>query len=167
MPPKTDSAARKPRSFEKWKYELRNLKFLGEFMAATGLNTTSAGEKIGISQVSIYYWLKKDDARLSAVIRLIEACGYNIFFDIVDPEVLSPENGIFIETKPRFPEKKLSFLYEALDSVDKEELARKIQAGYSTLYYWFQHDDLLVSCIFKIADAIGKKVRITIRPKNA
>lgn len=165
MPPKTDSATRRPRAFEKGKYDLRNLKFLGEFMSKVGLNTTSAGEKIGISQVSVYYWLKKDDARLSAVVSLIEACGYNVFFDLVDPEVLAPENGIFIETKPRFPEKRLSFLYEALDGVDKEDLAKRIQAGYSTLYYWFQHDDLLVSCIFKIADAIGKKVRVCIRPR--
>lgn len=161
MPPQKDSAALRTRAFQKDKYDLKNLKFLGEFMSALGLNTTTAGEKIGISQVAIYYWLKKDDARLSAVTNLIEACGYKISIELVaEPD--RDSNDVIIIEKPQ--SKKLSFLAEALADQDKEALAKKIGIGFSTIYYWFEHDDIYVSYIYQIAEAIGKKVKITIRP---
>ena len=163
MPPKTDSTARKPRAFDKTKYELKNLRFLGEFMAATGLTTSSAGEKIGISQVSIYYWLKKDDAKLSAVMNLIEACGYRMTISIVSEDLES--DNFSIELKPTESGKRLAFLADALKDVDKEEVAKKIEMGYSTVYYWLEHDDINISYIYRIADAIGRKVKITIRPR--
>lgn len=163
MPPINDSIVR-PRALQKDKYELKNLKFLGDFMSAMGLTTTTAGEKIGLTQVSIYYWLKKDDARLSAVNKLIEACGYKLIIDLVDPDPDPKDTEIVIEV-PR--EKLLSFLSEALSDQDKEEVAKKLNIGYTTIYYWFSHDDIFVSYIYKVAEAIGKKVKITIRPKEA
>lgn len=163
MPPQKDSTAPRARAFQKDKYDLKNLKFLGEFMSALGLNTTTAGEKIGISQVAIYYWLKKDDARLSAVTNLIEACGYKISIELVADPVQDSNDVIIIE-KPH--SKKLSFLSEALADQDKEALAKKIGIGFSTIYYWFEHDDIYISYIYQIAGAIGKKVKITIRPNT-
>lgn len=163
MPPQKDSAAPRVRAFQKDKYDLKNLKFLGEFMSALGLNTTTAGEKIGISQVAIYYWLKKDDARLSAVTNLIEACGYKLTIELVSDPAADSNDVIIIE-KPH--SKKLSFLVDALADQDKEALAKKIGIGFSTIYYWFEHDDIYVSYIYQIAEAIGKKVKITIRPQK-
>lgn len=163
MPPIKDRSTR-TRTFQKDKYQLKNLKFLGEFMSAVGLNTTTAGEKIGLSQVSIYYWLKKDDARLSTVSKLIEECGYtlNVEFVAVSEE---PTNDIIIIERPNT--KRLSFLSEALCDQDKESVAKKLGIGFSTIYYWLEHDDMYISYIYMIADAIGKKVKISIRPKKA
>lgn len=160
MPPIKDRTPR-TRAFQKDKYQLKNLKFLGEFMSATGLNTTTAGEKIGITQVSIYYWLKKDDARLSTVKKLIEACGYSLSIEFVaSPEETSDD--IIIIQKPQG--KRLSFLSEALSTQDKDAVAKKLGIGFSTIYYWLEHDDIFISYIYKIADAIGKKVKVSIRP---
>ena len=163
MPPKTDSEVRKPRAFDKTKYELKYLRFLGEFMTAAGLTTTTAGEKIGISQVSIYYWLKKDDAHIATVMKLIEACGYRMEISLVPEE--QDNEGFSIELRPSRSDKRLSFLADALKDVDKEELAAKIGMGYSTIYYWLKHDDMYISYIYRIAEAIGRKVKITIRPQ--
>ena len=49
------------------KWELQNLKFVGEFMEVNGLSTTMIAEKLDISRQSVYYWLKKDDAMISNI----------------------------------------------------------------------------------------------------
>lgn len=162
MPPTKDRIVRK-RTLQKDRYELKNLKFLGDFMSATGLTTTTAGEKIGLSQVSIYYWLKKDDAHLSTVTKLIEACGFKLIIEYVPAEETDVRKTEIVIEVPR--EKRLSFLSEALSSADKEVVARELGIGLSTIYYWFDHDDIFISYIYKIADIIGMKVRITIRPQ--
>jgi len=155
MPPKQDGSPR-VRSFQRDKYDLKNLKFLGDFMSALGLNTTTAGEKIGISQVSVYYWLKKDDAKLSTVEKLINACGYSLSIEFVDPEM-----EIIMEINRT---KRLSFLSEALSVCDKEMIAKELGMGLTGIYYWLSHDDVNISYIYRIAELIGKKVKVTIRP---
>ena len=132
-------------------------------MSALELTTTTAAEKIGLPQVSVYYWLKKDDARLSAVDNLIDKCGYILSIDYVplNPE---PESNteIYLEPPKR---KRLSFLANALSEQDKQMVAEKLNMGFSTIYYWQEHDDIFISYIYKIADILEKKVKITIRPK--
>ena len=161
MPPIIDGVARK-RALQKDKYDLHNLKFLGDFMTTLGLTTTSAGEKIGLTQVSIYYWLKKDDARLSMVNKLIDACGYKLIIELVEPVVNPADTEIIIEA-PR--DRLLSVLSEALSDQDKEAVAKQLGLGQTTIYYWFSHDDIFISYVYKIAEIIGKKVKITIRQK--
>ena len=131
-------------------------------MTTLGLTTTSAGEKIGLTQVSIYYWLKKDDARLSMVNKLIDACGYKLIIELVEPVVNPADTEIIIEA-PR--DRLLSFLSEALSDQDKEAVAKQLGLGQTTIYYWFSHDDIFISYVYKIAEIIGKKVKITIRQK--
>ena len=162
MPPVKDKIVRK-RTLQKDKYELSNLRFLGEFMSALGLTTTTAAEKVGLTQVSVYYWLKKDDAKLSAVDRLIDACGFKLTIDLVPREQDSEGNTMILIELPR--KKRLSFLADALSDQDKEMVAEKLGIGFSTVYYWLEHDDIFISYIYKIADAIDRKVKITIRPK--
>lgn len=160
----TNDSKGRGRALQKDKYALKNLKFLGDFMTKTGLTTTTAGEKVGISQVSVYYWLKKDEARLSIVNRLIEACGYKLDIELVDSEPLPDNSPEIIISTPR--DRLLSFLSEALAGEDKEAVAEQLGIGTTTIYYWLSHDDMYISYIFKVAQAIGKKVRISITRKN-
>jgi len=155
MPPKQDGSTR-VRSFQRDKYDLKNLKFFGDFLSAVGLNTTTAGEKIGLSQVAVYYWLKKDDAKLSSIEKLINACGYRLSMEFVDPDA-----EIIMEINRT---KRLSFLAEALAVNDKEMVARELGVGLTGIYYWLSHDDVFVSYIYRIAEILGKKVRVSIRP---
>jgi hypothetical protein len=162
MPPRQKpKAAQKPRALQRDKYALKNLKFLGDFLSAMNLTTTTAGEKAGVSQVTVYYWLKKDDAHLSSVENLINACGYRLTFDFVPLETEETPADISIELAS---ERRLSFIARNINGIDKEELARKLGVGGTTVYYWLSHDDIFISYIYRIADAIGKRVKISIRP---
>ena len=163
MPPVKDKIVRK-RTLQKDKYKLKNLKFLGEFMTALGLTTTSAAQKVGLTQVSIYYWLKKDDAKLSAVENLIDKCGFILSIDLIPVEQDPQSNTEIVLELPK--RKRLSFLEDALSQQDKEQVASKLDIGFSTIYYWLEHDDIFISYIYKIAETIGYKVKISIRPKQ-
>ena len=141
------------------KYPLKNLKFLGDFMTTLRLTTTTAAEKAGLTQVTVYYWLKKDDAHLSSVENLINAWGYRLSFELV-----SPDDEISIVNIELPNEKRLAFLERAMVGVDRMELQKKLGIGTTTIYYWLTHDDIFISYIFQIAEALGKKVKINIRP---
>lgn len=141
------------------KYPLKNLKFLGDFMTALRLTTTTAAEKAGLTQVTVYYWLKKDDAHLSSVERLINAWGYKLSFELVSPG--EEDSIVNIELAS---EKRLSFLERAMANVDRAELQKRLGIGTTTIYYWLTHDDIFISYIFQIAEAMGKKVKVNIRP---
>ena len=143
------------------KYHLRNLRFLGDFMTALGLTTTTAAQRAGFTQVTVYYWLKKDNARLSSVERLINAWGYSLSFELVPPE--DPESIVCIEMPDQ---KRLSFLERAIAGTDRADLQKRIGVGTTTIYYWLSHDDIFISHIFNVAEAIGRKVKVTIRPAN-
>ena len=87
------------------KYEFKNIKFLGDFMTTLGLTTTTAAEKCGLTQVSVYYWLRKDDAHYSSVERLINAWGYKLKMELVSPD--DHETSIVVIDKP--DERRLAF----------------------------------------------------------
>lgn len=160
MTEETISVKRRRRPLDQEDYQLRNLRFLGDFMRMRQLSTTQAGAMIGMTQVGVYYWFKRDDARLSQVDKLIAACGYSLNFEFLDREQ---------ETNPLISievarTKRLSFLSEALDSLEKKkDVAGKLGLASSTIYYWLTKDDIFISYIYKIAEIIGKKVKVTIR----
>lgn len=141
------------------KYELKNLKFLGDFMTTLGITTTVAAKKADLTQVTVYYWLKKDDAHLSSVERLINAWGYKLEFELVSKE---EENSIVRIETPNT--RRLAFLERALSNVDREWLRQQLEIGTTTIYYWMSHDDIFISYIYRIAEVLDKKVSVTIRP---
>ena len=152
-------AAARNKTLPAGKYPLKNLKFLGDFMMTLRLTTTTAAEKAGLTQVTVYYWLKKDDAHLSSVENLINAWGYRLSFELV-----SADDEISIVNIELPDEKRLAFLERAMVGVDRMELQKKLGIGTTTIYYWLTHDDIFISYIFRIAEALGKKVKINIRP---
>ena len=64
-------------------------------------------------------------------------------------------------------DKNLSFLDEALTryGIVRKDAAAKLGIGYTALYYWFQHDDVFISYVYKIAEQNNLKLVIKIDPK--
>ena len=73
-----------PGKFQKGNWNVSNLKFLVDFMDATGMTTTDVANKIGLtSRQSVYHWLVTDDVKYSNIIKFFDACGYDISFSFV------------------------------------------------------------------------------------
>lgn len=157
-------------NFREGQWELKNLKFVDAFIKQIGLTEKTAAEKAGIVRQTIYHWFGKDDAMLSSIENLINACGYKLTFSL---EKKSHEVGDAIvtinqkETPASEEAKRLDFLAKTLDSygIQRKEAAEKLGLSYTALYYWFRNDDVFISYIYKIADLYGLKVKIKIDPR--
>ena len=80
-------------------------------------------------------------------------------------ELVSPddqETSIVVIDHPT--EKRLAFLERAIAEAGRGEIQKQLGIGNTTIYYWLSHDDIFISYIFRIAEIIGKKVKVTISP---
>lgn len=157
-------------NFKNGQWELKYLQFVNSFILQSGMSMGEAAEKAGITRQTIYHWFDLDDAKISSVIKFIKGCGYKVEFslkpanDKVGDALVTINAKSFQET---VGDKCLSFLDEALDryGIQRKEAAERLGLGYTALYYWFKHDDVFISYIYKIAEQNGLKLVIKIDPE--
>jgi len=158
-------------NFKDGVWNLKYLQFVNAFITQTGMSSGEAATKGGITRQTLYHWFDIDDAKISSIIKFINNCGYKVKF------ALKPETNkigdalVTINSKDNFEtvgDKNLSFLDEALDryGIVRKDVAAKLGIGYTALYFWFRHDDVFISYIYKIAEQNGLKVVIKIDPKE-
>lgn len=167
--PKGESKAA-TNSYSKGQWNVNYLKFLTDFMDEMNLTTTSAAKVVGISRQSIYYWLTKDDAKISSIYKFFDAFGYEIIFSLEKNRKAAAANiSIEIRREIAKGEKNLSFLDEGLKryKINRAELLKKLQLSATTLCYWLNSDDIFISYVYKIAEASDLTVNVLIRPKEA
>lgn len=148
-------------------WNVARLRFLVDFMKASGVTTMRVAELMGLSRQAVWHWYVKDDMKLSQVYRLFELCGYRIIFELEGGQ--SPnELPVTVSMSVVSPEgtQRLAFLKSALDryNVSKESLAAKLNVGKATLYNWLKSDDCFLSYIYAIAVAEGWRLSIRIEP---
>ena len=149
------------------KWELQNLKFIGEFMEVNGLSTTMIAEKLGISRQSVYYWLKKDDAMISNIYGLFDAYGLKIRFELKEEgteesPMKIPGVGIAVK-KPR-----IGFFESFIKrkGIKREQVAEVFGVKKCTVDHWFQFDDCFFSYICRFAQLNNLEVKYTVSHKN-
>lgn len=146
---------------------VNNLKFLVDFMDELGLTTTTVASKVGLSRQSVFYWLEKDEAKLSSIDKVFKAFGYRLSFEY---EKIRAEGIASVTMNVRKDSscdgRLLSFMDNALNRyhIDRTSLSEALGIGKTTIYYWLTRDDIFVSYIFKVADAAGLRVKICIDP---
>lgn len=149
------------------KWELQNMKFVGEFMEVNGLSIAMIAEKLGISRQSVYYWLKKDDAMMSNIYAIFEIYGLKIRFELVEKGVR--ENpmkipGVGLATK----KPRIGFFesYIKKMGIKREQVADILGVKKCTVDHWFQFDDCFFSYICKFAELKGLEVKYTVSRIN-
>ena len=157
-------------NFKNGQWDLKYLQFVDSFIKQSGMTLEQAANKAGITRQTIFHWFQLDDAKIQSVVKFINGCGYKIEFAL---QPISNEVGdalVTINAKAipaTVGDKTLSFLDEAIDryGIQRKEAAAKLGLTYTSLYYWFKHDDVFISYIYKIAEAYGLKLIINIDPK--
>lgn len=171
--------------------QIVRLKFLVDFLKASGISKVQVSEKMLLTRQSVHHWFVRDDMKISQIYVLFERFGYNIEFSIggnglsdlydwetsgqsdymtgqVSAETISnqPDVTVTMTLKPHDSRPNLLFLRSALDrsSISKETLAERLQIGRATVYNWFKADDCFLSYIYAAASAIGLSLSIRIRP---
>lgn len=156
-------------NYRNGKWDLKYMQFVYSFILQSGLSMNEAAAKGGITRQTIYHWFDTDDAKISSVEKFIADCGYKVEFclkkesDMVGDALVTINPRVSATPKS---EGRLAFLDDALDryGIMRKEAAQKLGLSYNALYFWFQHDDVFMSYIYRIAENYGLKLSIRIDP---
>lgn len=149
------------------KWELQNLKFIGEFLEVNYLSTPMIAEKMGISRQSVYYWLKKDDMMISTIYALFDAYGMKIRFELKEPGV--KESALKIPVSGATSKKPNIGFFEAYlkrNGLKRIQVAELLGVKKCTVDHWFQFDDCFFSYICKFAQLNGLEMKYSVTHKN-
>ena len=165
MPKGVTNAAKA--SYRGGKWNVNYLRFLTDFMDELKLPMATIAETAGLTRQTIYYWLTKDDAKLSSVLNLFDSFEYDLIFDLVKSRPQG-EADVDIFVRREKGTKRLSFLDDCLRryKVNRAQMLRDMQLSHATLGTWLKADDIFISYIYRIAETCGLTVKITIRPKE-
>lgn len=147
--------------------------FVTDFMASQGLTFTSAGKLIGITHSSLHHDIADvDDMKLSQIFKLFEGCGYCVKMQLVrlgddHMEEIADDDNFVIGTDGKVKLKRTSFISFALKryKIGKYELCEKLlqpRIQYSSFRRMLDLDDMYLSRIFSIAEAIGANLVVNI-----
>ena len=161
--------------YQNGNWNVNNLKFLVDFMDATGMTTTDVANKIGLSsRQSVYHWLATDDVKFSNIIKFFDACGYDIRFSFVSKlrkKVSDTEVSIILhdndKDESKYANRRLGFFQKAMDSngVSSAAFSEYLSIDKTTIFYWFKQDDCAISYLYRFAEYAKLKLKIEIRPK--
>lgn len=143
------------------------LKFLVDFMEASGIGVMQVASLMGLTRQSVYHWFVRDDMKISQVYDLFRKCGYSIRFSLERDE---RQEGLDVVVDMRLADmpddRRLSFLRSAMNryGISRDALAEALSVGKSTVAHWFAVDECFISYIYKIAACAGLRLAISINP---
>lgn len=172
----TGARKKSPGKFQDGNWNVKNLKFLVDFMDAMGMTTTDVANKMGLaSRQSVYHWLVTDDVKYSSVIKFFDACSYDITFSFVSKarkKASDTEVSIILheddKDESKYANRKLGFFQKAMDSngVSSAAFSEYLSIDKTTIFYWFKQDDCAISYLYAFAQYAKLKLKIEIKPKN-
>ena len=162
--------------YQNGNWDVKNLKFLVDFMDATGMTTTDVANKIGLSsRQSVYHWLVTDDVKFSNIIKFFDACGYDIIFSFIPKtrkKVSDTEISITLheydKDESKYANRRLGFFQKAMDAngVSSASFSEYLSIDKTTIFYWFKQDDCAISYLYRFAEFAKLKLKIEIKPKE-
>ena len=103
--------------FVNGQWQVKNLKFLAEFMNQTGLTTGDIAKGVGLLRNSVTRWFMVDDTTLSRIITAADYYGYDFIISYTVPMREIEGTRLVIEKPARpikAPGKRLDFIREAM-----------------------------------------------------
>lgn len=149
--------------------EYKRLGFFLDFINAAKISYEDVATNCGLCRPTIYHWLRRDDTKLSYIQSVIESCGYKLTI-LMTRDNFETENTIGLRSLTRdqagkLELKRLAFLDLALDryNVSKLELADLLGMSPMGVKTWWVNQDIHISRIYQIADALGCSLKFYIR----
>lgn len=164
----TEETIVEERNTRRWhQYPGINLKFMLDFMRATGLNTATLCKMSNVPPQAFRLQLKSDDMKLSKAKQLIKNAGYKLDIRLY-PTAPETADTDYIVTLPKRQNEEgnenlrfiIDFVGRAGDS--QHELGRKLGVTQGAVFAWFRTDDIMISYIVKIKEVYKAKLEFRI-----
>ena len=146
------------------------MQFFRQFMTAANIGTEDIGTALGCSPLTVRRWVSPsgDDAPLSSCMAAMEKFGYSLRIIMARSGEEEAEEDIFWRrnAKAKFKADRLSFLSLAMLRYDitSKALAAKMGLHYTTVDHMFRVNDMMISRIYRIADALDMSLFFFVEP---
>lgn len=148
----------------------RNLGFLGTFLNMTGGRREDLLEQLGISGQAFCRWFKVDDIRWSTVVKIYDLMGYSARMVFSYPKGKAPSRSAATAVLNMLdPSSKLAplFVEMKLNNQTFDTIGKAIGRTSQAVNHWFLEDEIAVSMIYKMAEAMGASVEFVPEKKEA
>ena len=160
--------------YENGQWNVKNLKFLTEFMKKMGLTTGDLARVVGLMRASVTRWFMVDDTSYSKVEMIANHYGYEFYVHYEIPDVpiertkLSIDQALYVLGEVGKLDSRLNFLRLAIyqAGITKSDFAKKLGLSRMGLNLWFQKDDITFRYIYEIAEKMDWTVNIQFKLKE-
>lgn len=160
--------------YENGQWNVKNLKFLTEFMKRNGLTTGDIAKVVGLMRTSVTRWFMVDDTSYSKVEMIANHYGYDfhVHYEIPDVPIdrtkLSIDKALSVLGEVGQLDSRLNFLRIAIfqAGLTKVEFAKRIGLSRMGVNLWFQKDDITFRYIYEIAEKMNWTVNIQFKLKE-
>lgn len=154
--------------YENGQWNVKNLKFLVEFMKRNGITTGDIANIVGLLRASVTRWFVVDDTFFSRVEKIANHYGYDFIvrYDIPDVPIertkLSIDKALNVLGEVGQLNSRLNFLRVAIyqAGLSKAEFAKRLNLTRMGLSLWFKKDDITFRYIYEIAEKMDWTVNI-------
>ncbi len=149
----------------------KRLWFLDQLIYSQGLTKRQVALLLNRSPQSITYIFNEDNCKLSFIENLCRILGFVTTIQIVERGKSQPKPVILDYDDPK--RSRLSFLNDAIKAskMPLKEILRKSHISKTSFEHFYETGDISIDKIYRIADAMGGMVCITIQrtdhPKNS
>ncbi len=135
--------------------------FIKNVILSSGITIQELSKRINVTTTSIHHWFQSDDIRLSKIILVAKALGYDLQacidkkpYQIADGK---PNYFSFNEIE-KMSLKRLYFLKHAIkeSGMKKNDLAARLGITKEAITYWYVSDDITVRRLVACASVMDK-----------
>lgn len=138
--------------------------FLKDFIGSSGVTIRQLSELIDVSTVSIQHWFTIGDIRLSRLLSVADALGYDLEISVDKKPSLNQEEPVYYKFSDirKMSLKNLHFLSCAFkeSGITKKEAAERMGVTRDAVTYWFVRDDITIRNLCAVANALDRDVFI-------
>ena len=163
--------------FKDGRWELRNLKFLEEFMRQMEVSTGDVAKALGLTRNAVTRWFIYDNTSVVNAEKVAAVYGYELVISYAGKRARKPkienttlviENLAAKKMKEIDLTRRLAFIRVAMAAYGKsvEDVAAALQVRRDAVMKIFQIDDTSFFNIYRIAEEFGWRVNVTFREKK-
>lgn len=154
-------------------WQNKNLAFLVDFMRELTITTRDIADAMHYTRSAVTRWLSVDDMRLSKVMEIAEAFGYEFIITYTVPYASAHNTNLLIDRyavngEKSLAEKRMTFLRFAIAqaNITASDVAAAVGLQRQGVQRWFRQDDVNVRYIYELAEAMNWKVNIHFKRKE-
>ena len=157
-------------------YGFKRLEFFSAFIDANQFSQEQISKALKIAPSSVCRWFIIDDVKISRIFEVAELLGYNFLpciypkgQNVINDKYVNFTRQLYCNDDGNIKMNRTFFLKFNLDraNITLKEIASKIGVEYASINRWFIIDDIAVSRIIQICEALDWDIEFRFEKKSS